>query len=76
MIDPTLLYEVARLQQRDVEKEVAQWQIANQVKATSPGVMIGFLRTCEVIFKKIVVRQNQESSASEEPLVLNITYES
>ena len=42
MIHPIQLYDVAKLHQRDVEKEIASRQIPNQVttpRISKPGVM-------------------------------------
>jgi hypothetical protein len=60
MIHPIQLYDVAKLHQRDVEKEIASRQISNQVttsRISKPGamrrnIMISFYSTRENLSAK------------------------
>jgi hypothetical protein len=55
MSDSSLLYEVAKLHLRDVDREIALIQVAKQAKATNPGLIKRIEVVSKSVLKKLVV---------------------
>jgi hypothetical protein len=54
MGDSSLLYEVAKLHRRDVDREIALMQVAKQAKAAKPGLAKRFENVSKSVLKKLV----------------------
>lgn len=64
MQNPLILCEVAKLKQRDIMKETALRQIANQAKASKiarPDSIKWFVMAGHTLLKKILVPKKMES---------------
>jgi hypothetical protein len=72
MENSLIIYEVAKLHQRDVLREVALRQLANQAKTAKPGLIKRFVVASEIFLKKMVVRQKQDAYSPDGHLVINI----
>ena len=55
MGDSSLLYEVAKLHLRDVDREIALIQVAKHAKATKSGMIKRFEIVIKSVLKKLVV---------------------
>ena len=54
MGNSSLLYEVAKLHLRDVDREIAKIQVAKQTKASKPGLIKRFKIVRKSVLKKLV----------------------
>jgi hypothetical protein len=50
----SLLYEVAKLHLRDIDREIALTQIAKQAKVTKPGLVKRFEIVSKSVLRKLV----------------------
>jgi hypothetical protein len=69
MNDSLLLYEVAKLHQRDVEREITLTQIVKL--AARPGLIQRFENVSESVQKKLVVWLKRENLQPDEQLFSN-----
>ena len=74
MENPLILYEVAKLRQRDVMKEVTLMQEAKLAKASKiakPGLIKRFVWVSETLLHKLVLRQKRGTLSPDEGLILH-----
>jgi hypothetical protein len=74
MQNPLLLWELAELHQREVEKEIALRQLTNQVKTTTISrleLINRFFKSLRVQLKNMAIRQDQDSPFPDKDLVVS-----
>jgi len=74
MINPYMLRELAKANQRELIANAALWQKTHPTKTNKfdrPGLIKRFIIACDTLLKKIIVRQTQEGLSRAEHLILN-----
>ena len=71
MDNPTILYEVAKLHHREIEKEMASWRMAHQAKNSGPGLTERFVTAIKTLVMKMIALQKREAHSPDEGLVLD-----
>jgi hypothetical protein len=75
MYNTTILYDLAKLHQRDIDKEILLIQIAKEAQAARPGLMKRFTLMSESLLKKVSEWLNREKLSPDEHLFFNPLYD-